>query len=151
MLCPYCGYDNTKVLESRFSCEKNNIRRRRECENCKQRFTTYEKIELTPLNVIKKNGSKEVYSREKLIKSINIACNKCGIKPQIIQEIADRLELEFSFSSKKEVHSRFIGQKVLSILENINKIAYIRYLSVFEEFSREEQFFEKLQNLTYLH
>lgn len=135
MFCPYCGFDESKVLESRFNSEKNNIRRRRECESCSKRFTTYEKIEIAPVFVIKRNGSKQEFSRQKLINSLMSACKKCDIRQEFFEEISDRLELEFSMNSKKEIQSSFIAEKILSHLESVCPVGHIRYLSVYNKFS----------------
>lgn len=134
MICPYCRNENTKVLESRTSSEKTSVRRRRECENCRERFTTYEKFEINPVMVIKKNKSKEEFSRGKIIESIAASCMKSGTADEIIQEIAARIEFEISLPGKKEITSNYIGEKVLQYLKPINETAYLRYLSVFKNF-----------------
>lgn len=147
MLCPFCGYESSKVLESRTTAEKTSIRRRRECESCQKRFTTYEKIELVPLLIVKKNNIKEEFSREKLFDSINKACNKCEIERKIIDDIIDSIELELSMSGKKEIPSSFIGHKILESLKNLNEIAYARYLSVFREFKSIDEFVQEIQSI----
>jgi len=140
MLCPFCGHESSKVLESRSTAEKSSIRRRRECESCQKRFTTYEKIEFFPLIIIKKNGSREEYSRNKLFTSINTACNKCDIDIDYIEDLIDNIELEFSISSKREISSFYLGKKVLEELKKIDMVAYIRYVSVFKQFTSIEDF-----------
>ena len=147
MLCPFCGFESSKVLESRSTSERTSIRRRRECENCQKRFTTYEKIELIPLLVIKKNGSREEYSRDKLINSVLKACNKCEVDVQTIQEIINNIELEISISGKKEVNTVFLGENILEFLKDLNEVAYIRYLSVFKEFKTINEFVNELNTL----
>lgn len=146
MLCPFCGNESSKVLESRSTAEKASIRRRRECESCQKRFTTYEKIELFPLTIIKKDGLKEEYSRTKLYKSIKIACNKCNIENESIENIIDTLEQEFSFSAKREISSFYLGKRVLEELFHINAVAYLRYLSVFNEFSNIDDFKKEINS-----
>lgn len=148
MLCPFCGYESSKVLESRSTAEKSSIRRRRECESCQRRFTTYEKIELMPILVIKKNGSREEYQREKLFSSIIKACNKCDIPLRTIDELIDSIELDFSLSGKREINSLNLGEKVLTALKALSEIAYIRYLSVFREFKTIDDFMQELKSLT---
>jgi len=146
MLCPYCNHESSKVLESRSTGEKSSIRRRRECENCQRRFTTYEKIEFFPLTIIKKNGLREEYSRNKLIKSINLACSKCNIKTGIIEDLADNLELELYMLSKREISSFYLGEKILEELKKIDTVAYIRYASVFRQFKNIEDFLTEIRN-----
>lgn len=145
MICPFCGNKDTKVLESRMSSEKACIRRRRECENCKERFTTYERVEASPIMVIKKNKTKEEYSREKIIKSIKNSFIKCDIKQEFIEETAARIEFEISFLTKKEVTSEFIGEKVLQYIKPLNEIAYLRYLSVFKNFENIEDLYNQIK------
>ncbi|MEI8389614.1 MAG: transcriptional regulator NrdR [bacterium] len=144
MICPFCNHEDTKVLESRMSSEKACIRRRRECENCQQRFTTYERVEISPIMVIKKNKSKEEYSREKIIKSISNACVKYEIEQEIIQEIAARIEFGISILGKKEITGAYIGEKILEYLKPVNEIAYLRYLSVFKKFETIEELYKEI-------
>jgi len=146
MLCPFCGHESSKVLESRSTAEKSSIRRRRECENCQKRFTTYEKIEFLPLIIIKKNGSREEYSRNKLFNSINLACNKCDINIDIIEDLIENIELEFSISAKREISSFYLGEKVLEELKKIDMVAYLRYASVFKQFKNIEDFISEIKN-----
>lgn len=133
MLCPYCEHESSRVLESRTTAEKSCIRRRRECERCQKRFTTYEKIEFAPLTVLKKNGSREEYSREKLLSSIIRSANKCEVNIEDIELMIDKIELELSILGKKEVLSSVLGEKIIEKLKAINEIAYIRYLSAFKK------------------
>ena len=144
MICPFCSHEDTKVLESRMSSEKACIRRRRECENCQQRFTTYERVEISPVMVIKKNKAKEEYSREKIIKSINNSCVKYEIEQEIIREIAARIEFGISLLGKKEITSAYIGEKILEYLKPVNEIAYLRYLSVFKRFETIEDLYKEI-------
>ena len=144
MICPFCSHEDTKVLESRMSSEKACIRRRRECENCQQRFTTYERVEISPVMVIKKNKLKEEYSREKIIKSISNSCVKYEIEQEIIQEIAARIEFGISLLGKKEITSAYIGEKILEYLKPVNEIAYLRYLTVFKRFETIEDLYKEI-------
>ncbi|OGH95727.1 MAG: transcriptional regulator NrdR [Candidatus Melainabacteria bacterium GWA2_34_9] len=144
MICPFCSHEDTKVLESRMSSEKACIRRRRECENCQQRFTTYERVEISPVMVIKKNKAKEEYSREKIIKSISNSCVKYEIEQEIIQEISARIEFGISLLGKKEITSAYIGEKILEYLKPVNEIAYLRYLTVFKKFETIEDLYKEI-------
>jgi len=146
MICPFCRNEDTKVLESRLSSEKTCIRRRRECENCQQRFTTYERVEVSPVMVVKKNKTKEEYSREKIIKSISSSCVKYEIEQEIIQEIAARIEFEISLPGKKEISSTYLGEKILEYLKPVNEIAYLRYLSVFKKFETIEDIYKEIKS-----
>lgn len=143
MICPFCSHEDTKVLESRMSSDKACVRRRRECENCLQRFTTYERIEIAPLMVIKKNKAKEEYSRDKIINSIASSYVKYETNQEIIHEIVSRIELGISLIGKKEVTSTYIGEKVLEYLKPVNEIAYLRYLSVFKKFETIEELYKE--------
>ena len=146
MICPYCSNEDTKVLESRMSSEKACIRRRRECENCRERFTTYERVEVAPVIVIKKNKTKEEYSREKIIKSIMNSSVKCGLEPEIIQETASRIEFGISLAGKKEITSVYIAEKVLEYLKPVNEPAYIRYLLAFKQIKTIEELYKEVNN-----
>lgn len=146
MICPFCGYENSKVLESRTTAEKSSIRRRRECESCQQRFTTYEKIEFSPLLILKRNGSREEYSREKLFNSVITACSKCDIHVEIIDAIIT--DIETSVSGKREISSFYIGERILEALKELNQIAYVRYLSVFKRIKTLEELFIELREYT---
>lgn len=148
MICPFCGYDSSKVLESRSTAEKSSIRRRRECENCSKRFTTYEKIELAPVYVTKRSGSKEEYSRDKLFNSLINACSKCNLAAEVLDDIIDNIEFDILALGKKEISSLFIGESVLLSLKNLNLVAYIRYLSVFKKFNKLQDFVEEINSLS---
>lgn len=145
MLCPYCENESSRVLESRTTAEKSCIRRRRECEKCQQRFTTYEKIEFTPLYVLKRNGTREEYSREKLINSIIRAANKCPINIESILQVTDKIELELSICGKRDVQSSMLGEKILEKIKSLNEIAYIRYLSAFKKFANLDELMEEIK------
>jgi len=146
MICPFCSNENTKVLESRLSCEKTSIRRRRECENCYKRFTTYERIENYSILVVKKDKSKEKFSRDKLIKSISDASKKTSISGIMIEKIAESVESELLITGKKEINSSYIGEKILEHLKDTNEIAYLRYLSVFRYYENIEELLNDIKN-----
>jgi transcriptional repressor NrdR len=140
MLCPYCKYENTKVLESRTSAEKSSIRRRRECENCEKRFTTYERVEIMPVTVIKKNGSREDYSRKKVFTSIKLACHKCDFSLEQIEQIVENVENELAQTGKREINSSILAKLVLEQLKMLEHTAYLRYASIHNNFKNVEDF-----------
>jgi transcriptional repressor NrdR len=147
MLCPYCNYESSKVLESRTSSEKACIRRRRECEQCGKRFTTYERVEIMPVTILKKDGSREDYSREKLFTSIKVACHKCDFSPEKIDEMIDAIENELSQLSRREVSAILIGNLILDKLKDTDNIAYLRYSSVFKDFKTVDEFISEANKL----
>ncbi len=147
MLCPFCKSQDSKVLESRYTVDKASIRRRRECEACKKRFTTYEKIEFFSVFVIKRNGAKEKFSRKKLLKSIKLAGKKCNISIETKEEFVNDLEISFFANSQKEITSEILGQNVLEFLKNYSHIAYIRYYSIFQSLKTPSELVNELNSL----
>ena len=136
MRCPFCKEDNDKVIDSRSSEGGRVIRRRRECLGCQRRFTTYEKIgESFKLNVIKKDGTRIPYDREKVIAGLQKACYKRPVSADKIQDIADRIEEEIFRHFDKEVTSQFIGEKAMTFLRKADNVAYIRFASVYRDFT----------------
>lgn len=147
MRCPYCHSLKTRVADSRLSREANAIRRRRECLDCKRRFTTYEKVEdITPL-IIKKDGRREAYSRSKVYEGIKKACEKRPVSIDDIEQFLDNLERELQESGKKEVPSSLIGEKVMAQLHQWDDVAYVRFASVYRHFSDITEFMEELNRL----
>lgn len=146
MLCPNCQSDSSRVLESRTTADKTSIRRRRECENCQQRFTTYEKIEFTPIIILKKNGARDEYCRLKLSDSIANSSNKCGITCETIEKIVNKIESDLTLLAKKEVTSNFLGEKVLEKLILVNEMAYVRYLLAFKHFNNLSELLTEIKN-----
>lgn len=142
MRCPFCGNDNTQVKDSRDTVDENAIRRRRECPDCGGRFTTYERIELQELMVIKKNGERVPFDRDKLLRSITLAVSKCGISSFEVDKLVDEIRRELENSGMIEVSSRDIGEKVMDKLIKINKVAYIRFASVYKDFKEVKDFEE---------
>lgn len=142
MKCPFCGNDNTQVKDSRDTADENAIRRRRECPDCGGRFTTYERIELQELMVIKKNGERVPFDRDKLLRSITLAVSKCGISSFEVEKLVDEIRRELENSGVIEVSSRDIGEKVMDKLIKINKVAYIRFASVYKDFKEVKDFEE---------
>jgi len=143
--CPFCKEDRDKVIDSRSSEGGRVIRRRRKCLACKKRFTTYEKIgESFKLNVVKKDGSRVPYDRDKMVAGLQKACYKRPVSADQIQETADRVEESVFKNHDKEVSSRFIGESVMIHLRAIDKVAYIRFASVYREFTDAGKFIEEV-------
>ena len=147
MQCPSCNYTNTRVLESRSTEAGQSIRRRRECLRCRYRFTTYERIEFVPIVVIKKDGKKESFDRSKVLRGMVRACEKTGISPQKLESIVDEIEAQLQQQPKQELSSTEIGELVLRYLRQISEVAYIRFASVYGEFTGIEDFVATLQDL----
>jgi len=145
--CPYCGYSESKVVDSRPTVEEAAIRRRRECEKCSKRFTTYEKIEEMPLIIVKKDGSREAYQRSKMLNGILRACEKRPISISTIEGMADEIEKELYNSMDKEIESKKIGEMVMSKLKQIDDVAYVRFASVYRQFKDINSFMEELKKL----
>jgi len=145
--CPYCGYSESKVVDSRPTVEEAAIRRRRECEKCSKRFTTYEKIEEMPLIIVKKDGSREAYQRSKMLNGILRACEKRPISISTIEQMADEIEKELYNSMDKEIDSKKIGEMVMSKLKQIDDVAYVRFASVYRQFKDINIFLEELNKL----
>lgn len=149
MLCPFCNSENSRVLESRTTEESTSIRRRRECENisCAKRFTTYERIEVMPVLVIKRSGEREPYSREKLRSGIVRACEKTLITAREIDNVIDDIENELAKQGKREVSSAILGKLVLNELRDLDQVAYVRFASVYRQFRSIDDFIKELQDL----
>lgn len=147
MHCPFCGNDDTKVLESRQVEEGTAIRRRRECDRCSRRFTTFEKYEDTPLIVVKKDGRREEFSRPKLMAGVLRACEKRPISLERIEEVIYTIEKNLRNSHEREVSSTEIGEAVMSVLIQLDEVAYIRFASVYREFNDIQRFLQELHEL----
>jgi transcriptional repressor NrdR len=147
MKCPFCSEIDNKVIDSRLSKDGNVIRRRRECIVCTRRFTTYEHIEEVPIMIIKKDGRREVFNREKVGAGIHRACEKLDISVNVIEEFLDDLERDLKETGEKEIPSHDIGEKVMEKLHNLNDIAYVRFASVYREFKDVNDFVSELRSL----
>ncbi len=147
MFCPFCKYTDTEVIETRLSEDGNVIRRRRQCPKCKKRFTTYERVEELPILVIKRNGRRERFSREKLREGVLKACEKTGVTADQIEKIITSIEGDLKQRDNTEVESSVIGNLVAKYLKKIDKIAYIRFASVFRRFVDLEDFEKELKKL----
>ncbi|MFH1480143.1 MAG: transcriptional regulator NrdR [Pseudomonadota bacterium] len=147
MKCPYCNAIDNKVIDSRLSKDGRTIRRRRECEPCGRRFTTYEKLEeLLPL-IIKKDSRREPFSREKIISGMKKACQKRPISITKIEEFVDALELHLQELGKKEIDSKEIGERVINTLKEWDEVAYVRFASVYRQFKDINEFMAELQDI----
>ena len=147
MRCPFCGSDNTRVIDSRPADDNNSIRRRRMCDDCGKRFTTYEKVETIPLIVIKKDNVREQYDRSKIEGGILRACHKRPVSVDTITKLVDDVETEVFASEEKEIKSEAIGEIVMEKLKDIDAVAYVRFASVYREFKDVETFLNELEKM----
>lgn len=147
MKCPYCDYFGTKVLDSRPSNDNRSIRRRRECEQCSRRFTTFEMVEEIPLIVVKKDGSRQEFSREKLLRGLIRACEKRPVSMEQLEEIASQTELSLRQSGSTEIESKDIGELVMEQLYPVDEIAFVRFASVYRRFTDINMFMQELERL----
>ena len=146
MKCPSCGHLEDKVIDSRSAREGQVIRRRRECLQCKRRFTTYETLESTPLLVIKKDGRREPFSREKILNGILRACEKRPIPAEKIHDIVDAIENDLVRQGVDEVQSSVVGERVMEELHRLDEVAYVRFASVYRHFKDLNEFLEELRS-----
>lgn len=147
MKCPYCGYNESKVIDSRSIEDDMAIRRRRECLKCNRRYTTYEKIENIPILVIKKNMSREYFDRTKIINGLIKACQKRPVSRAQVEEIADDIEKNINNQMLTEVKSQYIGELIMEKLKNIDEVSYVRFASVYRQFKDINTFLEEIKNL----
>ncbi|HHW26601.1 MAG TPA: transcriptional repressor NrdR [Firmicutes bacterium] len=147
MKCPFCGYLDSRVLESRPTEDFSSIRRRRECPRCERRFTTYERVEEAPLVIIKKDGRREVFSREKILSGMLKACEKRSIPLETLQAAALDIERQLRETGKGEVTSKETGELVMDKLRQIDEVAYVRFASVYREFRDLDGFLNEVQRV----
>lgn len=147
MRCPFCKHDDTKVTDSRATDDGRAIRRRRECQACNRRFTTYEMVEEVPLYVIKKDGSRQLFDRNKILNGLLRACNKRRVTRQQLDDIVLKVERNIRNTLAQEVSSVKIGEIILTELRNIDAVAYIRFASVYRQFGDLDSFMEELKSL----
>jgi transcriptional repressor NrdR len=147
MKCPFCGHGETKVVDSRVSESQDAIRRRRECLQCEQRFTTYERVEEMPLMVIKKDGRREPFDRGKLLRGLIAATVKRDVSPDQLQTLIDEVEAELHNTFRYEIASKQLGDLVLDRLKRLDKVAYVRFASVYKEFQDLDGFTKELKGL----
>jgi len=149
--CPFCDFVGTKVLDSRAANENKSIRRRRECEQCFRRFTTFEMIEETPLMVIKKDGSREEFSRDKLMRGLIRACEKRPVSAETLEALVTEVEKEIRNTAHAEVESRAIGEILMGLLYNVDEVAYVRFASVYRQFKDINMFMKELTTILVKH
>ena len=147
MKCPFCGETNNKVIDSRLSKDGNVIRRRRECIDCSRRFTTYEHIEDIPVMIIKKDGRREVFNREKVRTGMQRACEKRKISMNVIEQFIENLERDLRETGEKEIPASRIGQMIMDKLHELDDVAYVRFASVYREFKDVNDFVSELKSL----
>lgn len=147
MRCPYCNYEESKVVDSRASEDKTAIRRRRECLHCNKRYTTYEKIENIPILVIKRNSSRENFDRNKIINGLIKSCEKRPVSRNTIEAIADYVEKKLCNQMRTEVPSQYIGELIMEKLKKHDEIAYVRFASVYRQFKDINGFMEEILKL----
>ncbi len=147
MKCPFCGHENTRVIDSRPAEDNNSIRRRRVCDECDKRFTTYEKIETIPLIIIKKDNNREAYDRSKIEAGVLRACHKRPISAAQITQLVDEVETDIFSREEKEVSSKIIGELVMNKLKDLEAVAYVRFASVYREFKDINTFMEELKKV----
>ena len=147
MKCPFCGHENTRVIDSRPADENNSIRRRRVCDECEKRFTTYEKVETIPLIIIKNDNNRETYDRSKIEAGVLRACHKRPISAAQITQLVDEVETEIFNREEKEVPSAVIGELVMDKLKNLEAVAYVRFASVYREFKDINTFMDELKKV----
>ena len=147
MKCPYCSKIENKVIDSRLSKDARTIRRRRECLDCARRFTTYERLEEILPMVVKKDGRREPFNREKIIAGIKMSCQKRPVSVTKIEDFVDSLEVYFQELGKKEVESKEVGERVISSLKDWDEVAYVRFASVYRQFKDINEFMNELEDI----
>ena len=145
--CPYCGYSESKVIDSRPADENSSIRRRRECLSCGKRFTTYETVESLPMVVVKKDGSRQSFDRRKVLGGMIRACEKRPVPLAELEKIAEEIEQDLQNSMEREISTEAIGEKVMERLRNVDQVAYVRFASVYRQFKDIDTFMTELNKL----
>ena len=147
MKCPFCNYADTKVIDSRGQDDNSVIRRRRLCESCGKRFTTYERIDMIPVTVIKRDGTREIFDKNKLLGGILKSCNKRPVTAKQIETLVDDIEKTLTGSGEREVHSKDIGNMVMERLKELDEVAYVRFASVYRQFKDINTFIDELEKM----
>ena len=147
MKCPFCGHENTRVIDSRPADDNNSIRRRRVCDECDKRFTTYEKVETIPIIIIKKDNNRETYDRSKIEAGILRACHKRPVSASSIDQIVDEVETTIFSYEDKEIPSSIIGELIMAKLKDLDAVAYVRFASVYREFKDVNTFMDELKKV----
>ena len=147
MKCPFCNHENTRVIDSRPAEENNSIRRRRVCDECGKRFTTYEKVETIPLIIIKKDNNRELYDRTKMEKGVLLACRKRPVSADKIAELLDSVANEIMNGEEREIPSQVIGELLMDRLKDLDAVAYVRFASVYRQFKDANTFVDELKKI----
>lgn len=147
MKCPFCSFQDTKVIDSRPTDDNDTVRRRRVCIKCKKRFTTYERYENQALLVVKKDNNREAFDRSKILRGMIRSCEKRPVAMETLEEAVDDIEMHINHLNQKEVTSAYIGELVMDKLREIDQVAYVRFASVYREFEDVEKFFDELKTL----
>ena len=147
MKCPYCNCENTRVIDSRPAEDNSSIRRRRVCDVCNKRFTTYEKVEAIPLVIVKKDDNREAYDRSKIETGVLRACHKRPVNTDSIEDLVDEVEADILNRGEKEISSRVIGELVMNKLKDLDAVAYVRFASVYREFKDINTFMDELKKV----
>ncbi|MCI9387189.1 MAG: transcriptional regulator NrdR [Lachnospiraceae bacterium] len=147
MKCPFCSHENTRVIDSRPAEDNSSIRRRRVCDECNKRFTTYEKVEAIPLIIIKKDDNREAYDRSKIETGVLRACHKRPVSMDSIDVLVDEVEADILNSEEKEISSRVVGELVMNKLKDLDAVAYVRFASVYREFKDINTFMDELKKV----
>jgi transcriptional repressor NrdR len=147
MKCPFCGNPNTRVFDSRSGKIEFEVRRRRECQLCAKRFTTYERVEKVPVMIVKKDSRREEFDREKVLKGIQKACEKRAISVNQIEDIVDTIEQDLRETNEREIPAKIVGEKIIGALKDLDDVAYVRFASVYREFKDVADFIQELKGL----
>ena len=147
MKCPFCNFADTKVIDSRAQDDNSVIRRRRVCEKCGKRFTTYERVDMIPITVIKRDGTREIFDKAKLQNGIMKSCNKRPVTAQQIQKLVDDIENTLAGSGEREVESKQLGNMVIERLKDLDEVAYVRFASVYRQFKDINTFIDELEKM----
>ena len=147
MKCPFCNAADTKVIDSRPTDDNSSIRRRRQCETCGKRFTTYEKLETLPLMAIKKDGTREAYSRDKILQGIIRSCHKRPVSAEMINDMINGIEAQIYSTEEREIQTSVIGELVMDKLKDVDQVAYVRFASVYREFKDVNTFMDEIGKL----
>ena len=147
MKCPFCGYSESKVIDSRPADERSSIRRRRECLSCAKRFTTYETVESLPMVVVKKDGSRQTFDRRKVLSGMLRACEKRPVPLAELERITDEIEQELQSRLEREISSEDVGERIMERLRKVDQVAYVRFASVYRQFKDIDTFMSELNKL----
>lgn len=147
MKCPFCNFTDTKVIDSRAQDENSSIRRRRLCESCGKRFTTYERIDMIPITVVKSDGTREIFDKSKIISGILKSCNKRPVTSKQIEALAEDIENVLVGSGEREVDSKMLGNMVMDRLKELDEVAYVRFASVYRQFKDINTFIDELEKM----